>query len=227
MGCPAAGGELALGRLLRQLHADVLAHGVRGGLDLAGAAPGAGDAEPGEARMCGRAHSRPRVYPLLGSLPGRDGGVVGALVGLVRNRQGQAGAWCLSRCRPQGVLAMVRGALFLPWAQVFVFQALHTGTPWSVPPGPADLLRVFGYFAGVGPVGRVAGLCPFGLVALGLFAMPVRARPAWCWSCGRSPGLGSRASCWSGPWPLRSLWVLSPVQPSTSATSPWYSPFSS
>ena len=68
-------------------------------------------------------------------------------------------------------LAMVGGgALFLPWAQVFVFQALHTGTPWSVPPGPADLLRVFGYFAGVGPWAGLLDFVLFGLVALGLFA---------------------------------------------------------
>jgi len=64
------------------------------------------------------------------------------------------------------------GALFLPWVQVFVFQALHTGTPWTAPPGPADLLSVFGYFAGVGPWALLLDFVFFGLIVLGLFAHP-------------------------------------------------------
>ncbi len=49
--------------------------------------------------------------------------------------------------------AMLIGvALWLPWSPVFVFQALHTGTPWTTPPGPEDLLSVFGFFS-VRPLG--------------------------------------------------------------------------
>jgi hypothetical protein len=71
------------------------------------------------------------------------------------------------------LVAIVGGAaLFLPWSPVFVFQALHTGTPWTSPPGPADLLSVFGYFAGAGPWASLLTFVFFGLVALGLFARP-------------------------------------------------------
>ena len=50
------------------------------------------------------------------------------------------------------VRAMIFGALlWVPWSPVFVFQALHTGTPWTSPASAADLLGVFGDFAGGGP----------------------------------------------------------------------------
>ncbi len=69
--------------------------------------------------------------------------------------------------------AMVIGvAIWLPWSPVFVFQTLHTGTPWTSPPGPQDLLTVFGYFAGQGPWGELLTFLLFGLVGLGLFAKP-------------------------------------------------------
>lgn len=69
--------------------------------------------------------------------------------------------------------AMVIGvAIWLPWSPVFVFQALHTGTPWTSPPGPVDLLTVFSYFAGQGPWGELLTFLLFGLVGLGLFAKP-------------------------------------------------------
>jgi hypothetical protein len=70
-------------------------------------------------------------------------------------------------------LAMVAGGvLWLPWAPVFVFQALHTGTPWTSPPGPQDLLSVFGYFAGTGGWGELLTFLLFGLVGLALLARP-------------------------------------------------------
>ena len=69
--------------------------------------------------------------------------------------------------------AMVIGvAVWLPWSPVFVFQALHTGTPWTNPPGPEDLLSVFGFFSGPGPWGELLTFTLFGLVGLGLFAKP-------------------------------------------------------
>lgn len=64
------------------------------------------------------------------------------------------------------------GLLFLPWAPVFVFQALHTGTPWSGAPGPSVLLSVFGYFSGSGGWGQLLTFMLFGLIALAFFARP-------------------------------------------------------
>ena len=71
-------------------------------------------------------------------------------------------------------LAMVGGGvLWLPWLPVFVFQALHTGTPWTAPPGPADLLSVFGYFAGTGGAwAELLTFVLFALVGLALLARP-------------------------------------------------------
>jgi mannosyltransferase len=69
--------------------------------------------------------------------------------------------------------AMVIGGLvWLPWSPVFVFQSLHTGTPWTSPPGPEDLLSVFGFFAGPGSGGELLTFMLFGLVVLGLCAKP-------------------------------------------------------
>jgi mannosyltransferase len=66
--------------------------------------------------------------------------------------------------------AMVVGAVaWLPWSPVFVFQALHTGTPWTSAAGPADLLGVFGDFGGPGPWGLLLAYGLFALGALGVF----------------------------------------------------------
>lgn len=75
---------------------------------------------------------------------------------------------------PRKILyAMVIGALFfIPWSPVFVFQLLHTGSPWSVPPGPANLLSVLGYFAGQGVWSKLLVFVFFALVALAVFARP-------------------------------------------------------
>ncbi len=64
------------------------------------------------------------------------------------------------------------GVVFLPWSPVFVFQALHTGTPWSNPPGPQDLVFVFGFFAGTGAWAVMLGFLFFALVALGVMGRP-------------------------------------------------------
>jgi mannosyltransferase len=73
---------------------------------------------------------------------------------------------------------VVGGVIWLPWSPVFVFQALHTGTPWTTPPGPQDLLSVFDYFSGAvagtdaGGWGELLTFMLFGLVALGVCAKP-------------------------------------------------------
>jgi mannosyltransferase len=71
----------------------------------------------------------------------------------------QAVARCLT--------AVVVGALlFVPWAPTFVFQTLHTGTPWTTAASPADLLGVFSDFAGRGPWADLLAVAYGGLVAL-------------------------------------------------------------
>ena len=85
------------------------------------------------------------------------------------------GAWLAWRVWRTGeggraLRAMVLGSLtFLPWAPVFVFQALHTGTPWTSPASAADLLGVFGDFAGGGPWGALLMFATFFLFLLGVF----------------------------------------------------------
>src|SRR5579875_812215 len=83
-------------------------------------------------------------------------------------RQNPAAVW---RC----LVAMAVGSLlFIPWAPIFVFQSLHTGTPWTSPAGPADLLNVFTDFAGGnnGPWAELLSFCYFGLLAVGVFVRP-------------------------------------------------------
>jgi hypothetical protein len=73
----------------------------------------------------------------------------------------------------KALVAMIGGGvLWLPWSPVFVFQVLHTGTPWAGAPSPVDLLSVFGYFAGVGAWGYLLTFTLFGLVGLAIFAGP-------------------------------------------------------
>ena len=71
------------------------------------------------------------------------------------------------------ILAMIAGAVvFIPWSPVFVFQVMHTGSPWSAPPGPATLMSVLGYFSGQGAWAQLLTFIFFALVALALFARP-------------------------------------------------------
>jgi uncharacterized membrane protein len=63
--------------------------------------------------------------------------------------------------------------LWLPWAPVFVYQALHTGTPWTSPASASDLLGVFGDFAGSGPWGALLMFATFALFLLGVFGRTV------------------------------------------------------
>ncbi len=81
--------------------------------------------------------------------------------------------WRTGRGGPQ-LRAIIIGALFfLPWSPVFVFQALHTGTPWTSPASIADLLGVFGDFAGGGPWGGLLMFATFALFLLGVFGRAV------------------------------------------------------
>lgn len=90
-----------------------------------------------------------------------------------------AGAWLAWRTWRTGegglvLRATVVGALaWLPWAPVFVFQALHTGTPWTSPASAGDLLGVFGDFAGGGPWGGLLMFATFALFLLGVFGRTV------------------------------------------------------
>ncbi|HMK97229.1 MAG TPA: glycosyltransferase family 39 protein [Acidimicrobiales bacterium] len=99
---------------------------------------------------------------------------------------GVTGAWVLWRARAESrkgepgaasarkvAWAMFCGGLvFIPWSPVFVFQVLHTGSPWSTPPSPANLLQVFSYFAGQGVWSQLLALLFFLFVILGLFGRP-------------------------------------------------------
>jgi mannosyltransferase len=73
-------------------------------------------------------------------------------------------------------LAMLLGSLlFVPWAPIFVFQSMHTGTPWAGAAGPADLLKVFSDFAGInGPWADLLAFFYFALILVGVFVRPVR-----------------------------------------------------
>ncbi len=92
---------------------------------------------------------------------------------VVEARRGVVPPGAYPRAARKVLLAMVGGGvLWLPWSPVFIFQALHTGTPWTSPPGPQDLLLVFGYFAGVGGWGELLTFMLFALVGLALLARP-------------------------------------------------------
>jgi hypothetical protein len=67
--------------------------------------------------------------------------------------------------------AMAAGVgIWLPWSPVFLYQMLHTGTPWAGAPGPANLLSVFNLFSGPGPWGELLTFLLFSLAGLALFA---------------------------------------------------------
>lgn len=74
-------------------------------------------------------------------------------------------------------LAMCAGSLaFLPWLPSFLFQTLHTGTPWSNAAGLGDILGVLGQYAGGGPWGAALGLSLFTLLLLGVFGESIDGR---------------------------------------------------
>jgi mannosyltransferase len=71
--------------------------------------------------------------------------------------------------------ALVVGTVcWLPCVPLFVYQTLHTGTPWTGAAGPADALGIFSAFAGTGPWALLLMFWLFALVMLGVFGRPVR-----------------------------------------------------
>jgi mannosyltransferase len=85
------------------------------------------------------------------------------------------GAWLLWRIRTTGEGRSVFRAMFfggvvwLPWAPVFLFQTLHTGTPWTSSASPGDLLQVFQDYSGGGPWGGLLMFATFLLFIIGTF----------------------------------------------------------
>lgn len=71
------------------------------------------------------------------------------------------------------LLAGVVGCLtFLPWVPIFVFQSLHTGTPWATPANFAAMVSAVASFAGGSTSqGRALALIFFALAGLGLFGL--------------------------------------------------------
>ncbi len=89
-------------------------------------------------------------------------------------------AWQDWRGRPEwragaraSIVAMVVGGLlFLPWVPTFVFQSLHTGTPWAMPATFAAMVNAVSSFAGgSSSQGRALALLFFALAGLGLFGL--------------------------------------------------------
>jgi mannosyltransferase len=91
-------------------------------------------------------------------------------------RERRAGVPDLLAVRPAFKAMFIGGLCFLPWAPIFVYQTLHTGTPWASSAGPADLLGVFDDFSGSGPWGTLLSLFFLLLMGLGLFGRTVVTR---------------------------------------------------
>ena len=95
-------------------------------------------------------------------------GIVG--LGLLWRAKRRGTADAARRANWSCFLAMAGGSLaFLPWLPSFVFQTLHTGTPWSNAAGLGDILTVLSQYGGSGPWGAALGLTLFTLVLLGVF----------------------------------------------------------
>lgn len=81
-----------------------------------------------------------------------------------RARRGPFGAGRLA------LRAIGFGALaWLPWAPVFAYQAMHTGTPWTSAASPGDLLGLFGDYSGPGSWGMLLMFATFALFLVGVF----------------------------------------------------------
>jgi mannosyltransferase len=86
-------------------------------------------------------------------------------------------AWMVWRARrapfgsgPLALRAIGFGALaWLPWAPVFAYQAMHTGTPWTSAASPGDLLGLFGDYSGPGSWGMLLMFGTFALFLIGVF----------------------------------------------------------
>jgi len=107
--------------------------------------------------------------------------LVGVTAACLLLKSGRFPSRRLSRSRSDGAnaawscfLALAAGCLaFLPWLPSFVFQTLHTGTPWSNAAGLADILTVLNQYSGGGPWGAALGLTLFALFLLGIFGTSI------------------------------------------------------
>ncbi len=64
------------------------------------------------------------------------------------------------------------GVLFLPWLPSFLYQLVHTGTPWAPRPQPSVLVDVVGEWSGAPPAGRFLFVALLALAALGVVGVP-------------------------------------------------------
>ncbi len=77
--------------------------------------------------------------------------------------------WRTGRGWPVLKAVVVGAIVWLPWAPIFVFQTLHTGTPWTTSASPGDLIGVFGDYSGTGPWGALLMFATFALFLFGTF----------------------------------------------------------
>jgi len=94
-------------------------------------------------------------------------GATGALVALRWRRTGSKGAAYV-------LMGMGGGAVaFLPWLPTFLFQSVHTATPWSSPPSFAGIASAISdYGGGDTSAGWALGIMIFLLVLLGGWGRP-------------------------------------------------------
>lgn len=96
------------------------------------------------------------------------------------------GLWLIWRAlrsvdRKPAILAagamVLGGASFAPWLPIFIFQATHTGTPWTTPSGFTAVYSAITEFTGGDTdQGRLLALMVFALCGLGLFGASVDTR---------------------------------------------------
>jgi mannosyltransferase len=103
--------------------------------------------------------------------------LVGALVILLVGRAALANDDQRDRCLRAAAALVGGGLLFVPWIPVFVYQTLHTGTPWADPPSFSATVNAVSEFAGSkSSAGRALGLTFFALAGLGLMGRALDAR---------------------------------------------------
>ena len=81
---------------------------------------------------------------------------------------------------------LVGVAIWLPWSPVFLFQALHTGTPWTTPPGRRTCCRCSASSL-VLARRRVLRSCSSAWSRWAYWPGQGQMRPAWLWKCSAQP----------------------------------------
>ena len=114
-----------------------------------------------------------------------------------------AARWAVLKAMGVGCL------LWLPWMPVFVFQTLHTGTPWTGSAGPGDLLQVFSDYSGTGPWATLLMFATFSLFVLGIFGRPSASGEV----AGMEAGQGALGASSTGPGVVLSLHPRSDTGP--------------